>query len=374
MDRRRFVGGALGAAAGAALLPVSQAGAAARADGWRQVPVPGATEMASLRAVAAAGPRLAWAVGTEGLDRGTYGRPLSYLWNGTGWSRTDTAGLRFNGFLMDVAANASGDAWAVGLDHENSLWHLYAWDGDGWERVPFPGDGTPGTTVHGLTVAPDGDAWAVGSYENGSRTMHWNGRRWRWLRPLPSGNTSPAVGVRRTRRGDVWIHGNGVCARWDGAWHEIPVEGHPNYVTGQLPVAADDIWVCGYNWTLTGGRPPGARLRHYDGTAWHHVELPFVAGELVGIVGDGRDRPDRIAGWEYPNWNQAHYLRWENGGWVSERGPESTSPVLMNGIARVPGTRAYWAVGSTSFFPYPPGQARIERLRVPGPALPSAQR
>ncbi|WP_051855840.1 hypothetical protein [Streptomyces sp. NRRL B-1347] len=375
MDRRRFVGGALGVAAGAAgaaLLPAPTAGAAARADGWQQVPVPDGVEMAGLRAVAAAGPRLAWAVGTEGRGGSTSGKPLSYVWNGTVWSRTDTAGLHPDGSLMGVAANASGDAWAIGVDHGTDLWRLYAWDGDGWERVPFPGEGAVGNSVHGITVAPDGDAWAVGSFDGSARTLHWNGRRWRRLRPLPSGNNNPAVGVRRTRGGDIWIHGSGVCARWDGAWHEIPVEGHPQYVTGMLPTASDDIWVCGYNWVLTGGRPPGARLRHYDGTAWHHVETPFGAGELVGIVGDARDRPDRIAGWEYPNWNQAHHLRWENGTWVSERGPVSTSPVLMNGIARVPGTRTYWAVGSTSFFPRPPGQVRIERLSLPGPARPSA--
>lgn len=365
MHRRRFVSGTLGVAAGATLLSALPAQAATQADGWQQVAVPDAAEMAGLRSVAAAGPGLAWAVGTEGLDRGTYGKPLSYLWNGTAWSRTDTADLGFNGFLMDVAANARGDAWAVGLDRESDLWHLCAWDGSGWERVPFPGEGAVGTSIHGITVTPDGDAWAVGTYENRSRTMYWNGRRWRWIRPLPSGNNNSAVGVHRSRRGDVWIYGGGVCARWDGTWHEIPMEGHPDYVTGLLPVAADDIWLCGYNWILTGGRPPGAQLRHYDGATWRYVGTPFVAGELTGIVGDERDRPDRIAGWEYPNWNQAHYLRWEGGSWVSERGPASASPVLMNGIARVPGTRQYWAVGSTSFFPYPPGRARVERLNLP---------
>ncbi|WP_282793249.1 hypothetical protein [Streptomyces sp. CC224B] len=365
MHRRRFVRGALGTAAGATLLPALPARAAVRADGWQQAAVPDAAEMAGLRSVAAAGPRLAWAVGTEGLDRTTYGRPLSYRWNGTAWSRTDTTGLAFAGLLTRVAANASGEAWAVGLDREHSLWHLYAWDGDGWERVPFPGEGAADTALHDVAVAPDGSAWAVGTYENRSRTMHWNGRRWRWIRPLPSGNNNAAVGVRRSCRGDVWIFGSGVCARWDGTWHEIPLEGQMSNVTGMLPVAPDDIWLCGYNWTLPGGRPPAARLSHYDGTAWQYVGAPFTGGELTGIVGDDRDRPDRIAGWEYPDWNRAHYLRWDGGDWVSERGPESTTPVLINGITRVPGTREYWSAGSTSFFPYPPGQVRVERLRPP---------
>ncbi|MGA4837417.1 hypothetical protein [Streptomyces sp. G45] len=371
MHRRRFITGALGTATAVGLGSARPAGAVPRPEGWRRVAVPDGLEVAALQSVAAASRRRAWAVGAEGLGGGAPGRPLSYLWDGRAWSRTDTSGLDLDGYLTDVAANTSGEAWAIGYEGDASLWHLHAWDGDGWERVPFPGEGTPGAIVADVTVAPDGEAWAVGQYEGTYRVLRWNGRRWRWLRPLPSGNQRPLVGVRRSWRGEIWIYGPGVCARWDGTWHEIPMEDHPHYVTGLLPVAPDDIWLCGYDLYVPGGRPPTAQLRHYDGTAWRYAErLPITVGQLTGIVGDARDRPDRIAGWSYPDWNQSHYLRWDGAAWVSERGPASGSPTLMYGITRVPRRREYWAVGSTVFIPRPPGQVRIERLTLPRTAEP----
>ncbi|MDG4857841.1 hypothetical protein P8605_06670 [Streptomyces sp. T-3] len=363
MHRRRFISGLAGTAAGAGVLSTVPA-AAAEAEGWQQVPAPDGREAAFLHSVAAAGPRRAWAVGVEGVDlyNSVTGTPLAYAWNGTAWSRTDTSHITYNGYLTEVACNESGDAWAIGLDRDTGIWHLYAWDGDTWQPAPFPGQGALDTSLSGILVTPDGDAWAVGTYQNHARTMHWNGRRWRWIRPLPSGNNNTAIGLHRAPCGDIWIYGGGVCARWDGSWHETPMESYPNYVTGLLPVAEDDIWLCGYNWHLS--RPPAAQLRHYDGTTWQYVEAPFIGGELTGMTGDKRDRPDRIVGWEYPNWNQAHYLKWEGGTWVSERGPLSQTPVLMQSLTRIPGTRDYWAVGGTTFFPRPPGQVRIERLSV----------
>ncbi|MFE9766086.1 hypothetical protein ACFYPC_16430 [Streptomyces sp. NPDC005808] len=68
------------------------------------------------------------------------------------------------------------------------------------------------------------------------------------------------------------------------------------------------------------------------------------------------------AGWEFWDRTQAHYLRWDGTAWVSERGLVSSTPVLINSFARVPGTaNGYWAVGTTSSYPCPPAQIRIER-------------
>ena len=101
--------------------------------------------------------------------------------------------------------------------------------------------------------------------------------------------------------------------------------------------------------------------RHWDGSAWNTVTAPFTVGLLSAIVDDGRGGPDRIAGWDFWDQTRAHYLRRENGSWVSERGPLSSTPVIPQALATVPGTGGYLSVGTMSSSPYPPATVRIEQ-------------
>jgi hypothetical protein len=258
----------------------------------------------------------------------------------------------------------AGAAWAVGADASDTA-RLLAWDGSTWQEADFPGRGTPGTSLTGITVGPKGHVWISGRNSDGSVLLHGHRDRWEWIEAPPSGTTATPSGLRRTPCGDIWVYASTLVARWDGdAWTELPAPGGIRAtVTGLLPVADDDIWLTGYAYGVGGppGKPPGATLLHGDGSTWTSVPKPFGVGSLTGIVADEQGRPDRISGWDFWDQTRAHYLRWDGAAWVSERGPTSTTPVLLSSLARVPGSGGYWAVGTTSSSPYPPAQIRIER-------------
>ncbi|MFC4463317.1 hypothetical protein ACFPH6_01615 [Streptomyces xiangluensis] len=381
MRRRRFISGVLGAGAGMGLVSAS-GGAAGASSGdlvrdtgalgqdvqeaheWQAVAAPECAEAAQLAGLAAAGPRLAWAVGEEGRSGRTRGTPLALVWDGEAWARVSLAHLGFSGYLNSVAGTSAGSAWAVGADAAGAA-RLLAWDGRTWQEAEFPGRGEAGTLLTGVAVGPDGHAWISGWNGDSSVLLHGDGTSWTWCEPLPSGTAATASGVRVTSGGDVWVYDSGLVARWDGdAWTELPPPGGIRAtVTGLLPVADDDIWLTGYAYGVGGppGKPPAVTLLHGDGSTWRSIATPFTVGMLTGIVCDEQGRPDRISGWDFWDQTRAHYLRWDGGAWVSERGPSATTPVVVNALAAVPGSGGYWSAGTTSSSPYPPAQVRIER-------------
>ncbi|MFI5679380.1 hypothetical protein [Streptomyces cellulosae] len=376
MRRRRFIGGLVGAGAGLGLVSASGGTAGAAGAGrpalagepheWQAVPTPEGTPAAQVRDVAAADAGLAWAVGEEGRSGSALGTPLALAWDGGSWTRTGLGHLGFRGYLHSVAGTGAGSAWAIGTDTAGAT-RLLAWDGQTWRERSFPGQGQAGTSLTGVTVDSAGDAWFSGRGAGGSVLLHRDGQGgWRWLPAPPSATTVTPSGVQLSPGGDVWVYGVGIVARWDGSvWTELPgYQGIRAYFTGLLPVADDDLWLVGFDYGVGGppGKPPGVLLLHGDGSTWNSATPPFTVGMLNGIVADAQGRPDRIAGWDFWDQTRAHYLRWDGTAWVSERGPVSTTPVVMNSLAAVPGSDGgYWAAGTTSSSPYPPAQVRIER-------------
>ncbi|MFF4252129.1 hypothetical protein ACFY1L_13055 [Streptomyces sp. NPDC001663] len=328
------------------------------------MPAPECAPAAQLIAVAAARADLAWAVGEEGRNGSTRGVPLALVRDGEAWTRLDLSHLGYGGYLRSVAAAPDGSAWAVGADAGGTA-HLLTWDGSTWQEADFPGRGASAISLTGIAVGTDGGVRISGRNSDGSVLLHGDGGELAWTPPPPSATTATPSGVRITLSGDVWVYDSALVARWDGeSWTELTAPGGIRpAVTGLLPVTADDIWLTGYDYGVGGppGKPPGVTLKHWDGSAWTSVAAPFTAGMLSGIVDDGQGGPDRIAGWDFWDQTRAHYLRWENGSWVSERGPTSTTPVLPIGLASVPGAGGYWSVGTTSSSPYPPAQVHIEQ-------------
>lgn len=378
MRRRRFIGGLLGAGAGLGLASASSGPAGAAAGGagqvravagphdWQAVPAPACTSAAQLLGVAAAGPDLAWAVGEEGRNGSTRGTPLALVWDGSAWTRLDLTPLGFGGGYLRSVAGSQGAAWAVGTGTDGVA-RLLRWDGTTWQESDFAGRGAYGTSLTGVTLDAKDRVWLSGRNSDGCVLLRGDGGddAWTWVTPPPTPPTSAPGGVRVASDGDVWVYDAALVARWDGeTWTELPAPaGLRPSVTGLLPVAADDVWLTGYDHGVGGppGKPPSVTLRHWDGSAWSHATTPFTVGMLTAIVADGQGGPDRIAGWDFWDQTRAHYLRWDDGAWVSERGPLTSTPVLPIGLASVPGAGGYWSVGTDSSSPYPPAQVHIER-------------
>lgn len=374
MERRRFVAGAIGALSGITLAsgPARADTPTPRAQGWQPVPAPGSTPAAQLRRITAAGPRLAWAVGEEGLAGPSRGRALAMYWNGSAWSKTDLSHLNYTGRLSDVAGTCATAAWSVGLPTGDAS-PLLRWDGTTWREAAFPGRGEPGVRLESVTVGPDRRVWICGSRDGAARLLLGDGKQWRWLEPLPVASASLYRIVLRTPN-EVWVSGDqasgggwsGLVARWNGSWTVLPPIAGARLSIGDLhATAADDVWAVGTEAGVGGppGRPGNPALAHWDGTAWTRVQPGFTVGSLSGIAADAQGRPAWISGWNYQDQSRSTYLRREGSTWAVVRGPAGAAPApYLNDVTPIPGTAGFWSAGMTSPTPAPPTAAYTERF------------
>jgi hypothetical protein len=154
---------------------------------WQKVssPSPG-LNYNFLSGAAATSASNAWAVGS--YDRGTGRNPaLIERWNGTSWKQVPSPNPgSVNNDLFGVAATSATSAWAVGFYSSGTgvdRTLIVRWNGKSWKQVPSPNPGTARNSLSGVAVTSATNAWAVGSYSNGSthRTLivHWNGKTWK---------------------------------------------------------------------------------------------------------------------------------------------------------------------------------------------------
>ncbi|MFD6418303.1 hypothetical protein [Streptomyces sp. NPDC060194] len=327
--------------------------------GWQDVPLAAGAEDARLHAVAAAGPDAAWTVGEQGRSGPTPGVPYAAHWDGRAWTPTPLGHLALTGPLTSVAAGSTDEAWAVGGNT------LFTWSDGGWR----PSDRPSGEGFTAVTAASDGRVWALGGREGRPGVLHRAAAGgWTWLPPLPAkfARTTVAAGVRHARDGSVWVFATDAVARLaDGSWQVVPRPPGPmDFVSGLLPVAADDVWITGASHGAGGlpGKPPSPLLQHYDGTRWTPVSAPFVVGSLGDVVGDEEGRPALIAGWDFWDGTRAHYLVWNGKGWSGERGPRAESQVTQTALASLPDGGGYWSAGGTGPQFAPTKQVRMERF------------
>jgi hypothetical protein len=189
---------------------------------WRTVPSPdpgGPSQENELLGVTATSRSNAWAVG-DYFD-GTLSQPLIEHWDGTAWkvAKSPVIDTGFGSFLRAVSASSGSSAWAVG--HAiNSLSGrdvtlIEHWNGTAWKIVKSPNPGQfAGTDLNGVAATSGSNAWAVGSFSNGSvnQTLieHWDGTSWK-VQPSddPGGSSSDdelnAIGA--SSQGNAWSVG-----------------------------------------------------------------------------------------------------------------------------------------------------------------------
>ena len=199
---------------------------------------------------------------------------------------------------MAVAARGDASAWAVGFTTIDGSVRPLAihWDGRHWRvarpRPPGPLD----SMLTDVTIADDGDAWAVGyrMTAGGRRrplAMRRQDGRWRYLDPVPDRRTSATLtAVGTDRAGGLSAVGHGghgdvidpiVYRRSDGRWQRFatpPVAGD-GVLTDVVTIDARDAWASGYR--QEEGRSLPLVLR-WDGQRWARMTAPdFGSDEVV---------------------------------------------------------------------------------------------
>jgi hypothetical protein len=143
------------------------------------------------------GSNTCWAVGSFGPSAGSPALNQVMRWNGRSWSRQFTAqpggtGKAAQNFLEWVTCTSDRNCWAVGAygssgpgTARNQALH---WNGRRWAFVRTPNPA--GTGLHeenlllGARCPASSDCWAVGAQVSGTtghvshQILHWNGRRW----------------------------------------------------------------------------------------------------------------------------------------------------------------------------------------------------
>jgi hypothetical protein len=121
----------------------------------------------------------------------------------------------FNNFLAGVAATSASNAWAVGSYQNGTAPDrtlIEHWNGQAWAIQPSPNASSLGNNLTHVAAASAANAWAVGYFFQGSgiRTLieHWNGQRWA-VQPSPNpGTVNQLYGVAATSAINAWAVGS----------------------------------------------------------------------------------------------------------------------------------------------------------------------
>lgn len=182
-------------------------------------PRPGTTSF--FRDVDTVSSKNVWAVGSYS-DNGSLYHTLIEHWNGSKWSKVTSPnglGSSFSNFLEGVSMHSATDGWAVGnYDNINGKQQTLTehWNGSGWKivKAPDPGGDLQQNSLMDVADLSASNAWAVGSYSNGSDTkplvLKWNGRAWKQhadQTPTP-GDPGEAEAVDASVKTDVWWGGS----------------------------------------------------------------------------------------------------------------------------------------------------------------------
>ena len=258
-----------------------------------------------LSAVSASGRNDIWAVGHDSISGDVQPRALVLHYGGKGWSRLSVPNIRW---LVDVAAVAPGDVWAVG--RAGRALHLSE---GGWNVVRLPH--VAGAQLKSVAGSGSDDVWIVGS----RRGNHYGGDS---------------------------IGNNTLTYHFDGAtWTVVD---SPNYdyrsndVSDVLAVSSTDAWAIAASGTVK-------YALHWDGSSWHRIDFPAFARRGTTLAGLGMVHGSQV--WVVGasrgiGFGKPLYLRWRGVAWQSFPGPPASgslgTPSTLGGVS----DNDIWAVGN----------------------------
>jgi hypothetical protein len=209
----------------------------------------------------------------------------------TGWRVNHQVKIGARTVMVAIAALRPADAWAMGISQKTSTASATAvierWNGGSWRRVTLPaavaGPWNRSVPIAAIAARSDSDLFAFS--EVTPQYLRRSGTHWSTGKlPVPGGAATVVMSAGIDRGpGNVWALGgtfrrqtfSPYAARFNGTrWSVVPVPGHGPIVAASA-LSAKDIWA------VTGTQPvqPGVTTKrpevlHWNGTAWHTVQLP----------------------------------------------------------------------------------------------------
>jgi hypothetical protein len=369
---------AIAAASALIVLAISPgAASAATSEGqWHTVPGPQVPsgDSANLTALAMADPDQGWAAGFVLPNNPAEGgfEPLLASWNGRRWSvvRVDTGSA--SGRLDGLAAASPDDVWAVGTAFSGrgvARPLILHWNGRRWTRTPAPSPhGVQAVSLLGVAARSASDAWAVGQQETSTAMVspvieHWNGRAWHLVRvpDLAPFRQAGLSSVTIAADGQAWAVGvpfdnsqRPLVLRWTGrAWTLAltPASSGDVMADGVTALGDSDVWTVGTISSGSGGAFH-AYAAHWNGRRWAVARVPApgpadnAAGfQSVAAIGGGRLA---AVGTDLgPVTGAALYGWWNGRAWSVRVGPMSRADADLSAVA-FDGRRTIWTVGTSS--------------------------
>ena len=344
--------------------------AQAAGSGWRVVPSANPSPSGDyLRAVAAISPGNVWSVGDylSGTGKTMVDQTLVEHFNGTSWSvmASPNPGTGPNGnYLRAVAAVSANDIYAVGSESsEGGLSALIEhFNGTSWSVVANPGVGV----LQGITVISARDIWAVGDDGGPTKTLieHFNGTGWSIVNsPNPhkgSGYYNELSAVSAVSASNIYAVGyyststnpyQTLVEHYNGStWSVMAsqnVTGTHDYLTGVAAVSANNIYAVGGSFTLDSiGK---ALIEHFNGSTWSVVASPSPhALSSLNAVQVSSASDIYAVGFSFTGTASIPSLveHYNGSTWSVMASPNPGQQNFLEGLARVPGTSQFWAVGN----------------------------
>jgi hypothetical protein len=207
--------------------------------------------------------------------------------DGAGWTITAVPNVSLvNGQFLDVSADASNDAWVVGVsDTEHGLRPVIEhWNGREWSVSKIAGTFAPITETHGVLALSPHNVWAVGREGAAPLVLHWNGATWAKV-SSPDLRSPRLAGLTRVANSPSWMAGTtykdvagrgptrAVIERFKaGRWQLGRLLEDGTAIETISARGAQNTWALGStgNWAKQ-------VLLHFDGAAWHTVAAPGQA-------------------------------------------------------------------------------------------------
>lgn len=319
-----------------------------------------------LYAVVAISATNTWSVGDylSGTGKTMIDQTLIEHYNGASWSvvPSPNPGTGPNGnYLRAVAVVSASDIYAVGSQGgAGALIEHY--NGASWSVMANPGVGV----LRGIAVISARNIWAVGDDGGPTRTLieHYNGSTWSVV-PSPnfglgSGDYNELSGIAAIAASNIYAVGyystssnshQTFIVHYNGSkWSIVPspnVSGTHDYLSGVTAISASNIYAVGGSYTLDSSGK--ALIEHFNGSKWSIVlsSTPYTLSSLNTV--QAASASDIYAvGYSFTGTPSIPSLveHYNGSKWSVVASPNPGGQNFLNGLARIPGTNQFIAVGN----------------------------